>query len=121
MNELGKRLAELRLGRRLSLREAARRIGISETRLRDFERGERAGYVAIPKRPVLLKMASTYQYPQEALLLLAGMPVEVHPAPVPDAADLEALEAADLIRRLSDSERATVMAMLRALRPVVEN
>jgi hypothetical protein len=34
---------------------------------------------------------------------------------------MEALEAADQIRRLSDSERATVMAMLRALRPMVEN
>ena len=119
MNELGKRLAELRLGQRLSLREAVRRIGISETRLRDFERGERAGYVAIPKRPVLLKMAATYQYPQEALLLLAGMPIEERPAPAPDAADLEALEAADLIRRLSGAQRATVMTMLRALRSEV--
>jgi len=34
---------------------------------------------------------------------------------------MEALEAADLIRRLSDSERATVMAMLRALRSRIEN
>lgn len=96
---LGAKLQELRANADLSAREAARRLAISTTRLRDFEQGKTHGrdQKAVPKRELLAKIAKLYDYPLDNLLRLAGYPVEepIEPAP-PTEAELRAREIAQI-------------------------
>ena len=60
--ELGKRLRDERLRRKLSLRDAAAKIGISHTYLSAVEKGydPRSGAAVMPSQEVLLKVCRAY-------------------------------------------------------------
>ncbi len=65
---IGKKLRELRLAQKLSLREAARRLSISASRLSDFEEGRThsTSRPAIPGRAFLDRASALYHYPAPA-------------------------------------------------------
>lgn len=120
MSDLGKKLRELRLEQRLTQREAARRLGISHTRLTDFESGVTHGRntPAIPNREMLAKMAQLYGFPLDTFLALAGLP-EVEPTkPLPPTdVEADAQEAAEICRRLPEHRRMIFMNVVRAFKP----
>lgn len=119
MSDLGKKLRELRLEQRLTQREAARRLGISHTRLTDYESGVTHGRntPAIPNREMLAKMAQLYGFPLDTFLALAGLPA-VEPTKVtpPSEAEADAQEAAEICRRLPDDRRKVFMNVVRAFK-----
>lgn len=70
----GTLLFRLREAQGLSQNAAAKRLGISQPRLRDYEQG-RDPHTAKPTLPppaTVRALAKLYQYPEERLLLLAG-------------------------------------------------
>jgi transcriptional regulator with XRE-family HTH domain len=72
VSELGGFLRKLRGG--LSLREAAKRSGLSYTYIRSLELGKhpRTGASINPTPEVLRSLAKAYNYPHEELMKLAG-------------------------------------------------
>jgi transcriptional regulator with XRE-family HTH domain len=119
LSDLGKKLRELRLEQRLTQREAARRLGISHTRLTDYESGITHGRntPAIPNREMLAKMAHLYGFPLDMLLALAGLPaVEPPRPPLPSTVEADAQEAAEICRRLPDDRRRVFMGVVRAFK-----
>lgn len=116
MNELGKKLRELRLARNLTQREAARELGISHTRWRDFENGFTHGTnnAARPKPELLDKIADRFEYPASNLYALAGCSYlresTFHP---PSEDDLDLAEISNIIKDLSDPDRALLMDLIR--------
>jgi transcriptional regulator with XRE-family HTH domain len=119
LDELGKKLKELRLERNITQRQAARSLGISNTRLSDYEAGKThgTGKPAIPNRDLLAKMAEFYGYPLDTLLTLARYPMtEPTPAPVPSQEETEAKEVAEIYRILKGSQRRLFLKVARAFR-----
>lgn len=116
LTALGEKLRELRERKRLGLRAAARALGISHTRLSAYERGEMSGRPAIPRRAVLQRIAVLYDFPSEALLGLAGLPVEeAAPHASPGEVDTQAQELAHILYRLTDHERRILLGTARLL------
>lgn len=70
----GDLIYRLREDKNLSQRAAAKRIGISQSRLVSLEQGVHAstGLPTLPTADVAARIASAYGYPREQLLLLAG-------------------------------------------------
>ncbi|MNR82470.1 hypothetical protein D3C72_132290 [compost metagenome] len=64
----------LRESKGISVREAAKQIGISHGRLLNFEHGKdpHTGKPTLPTAALVGKIAVAYGYPDERLLLLAG-------------------------------------------------
>ena len=72
--ELGKYLREARHKKNLSLREAAKRIGMSSSRLQEIEASvsKISGKLTKPKPSTLSMIASTYNLPEPMLLDMSG-------------------------------------------------
>ncbi|MGG1442131.1 helix-turn-helix transcriptional regulator [Brevibacillus laterosporus] len=73
-NLLGKKLEELRLSKKLSLRTASDITGLSHAYIRDLERNinPKTKEPIKPTTDTLQKLAHAYNYPLEELLKLAG-------------------------------------------------
>ena len=118
-NRLGGKLGDLRKVRGLALRDAARQLGISHARLREFEAGKdhRTGKPVVPTRPLLEKMAALYGFPAVPLMLLGGYPAEEPPAVVaPTDAELDAREIAEICMTLPTGRRKLLIDMARSIR-----
>mgnify|MGYP005833599693 CR=1 FL=1 len=74
MGNLGELFRQIRLSKNWSIREAARRMGISHTYLSVLEKGEdpRSGRDSNPRPDTLRLISNTYDYPFEELLKAAG-------------------------------------------------
>lgn len=119
MAELGRLLRELRQAKGLSVRESARRLGISHSRLSDYERGttHSTRYRAVPGREVLAKMAEIYGYPLSPLLAMAGLPETEPPVPAkPSEVELGAQELAQIYRDLPPQDRSMFLKLARTYR-----
>lgn len=104
--------------KRLGLREAARALGISHTRLAAFETGETkaTGLPAVPRRDLLSRMAALYDYPEVTILALAGHTTEEKSLPaLPGEVETQAQELAHILYRLSDQERRILLGTARLL------
>lgn len=115
-NGLGAKLRELRLARGLTLRDAGNRLGVSHGRIREFEVGvdHRTGKPVVPSPSLLVKMADVYGFPEDALLALAGLPVEpLEKPPVPSEAELDAQEIAGISLKLSTDKRRLLLGVAR--------
>ena len=113
---LAQTLRELRRREGLTIRDAAKRFGVSHSRLGYFERGRAWGTKrpAVPSREVIERIAEVYGYPRESLLTLAGYTViEPVPAPRPSRTDAEAAEIAEIYRRLPEPHRRLLLKMAR--------
>ena len=106
---IGRQLRELRLAQGLSLRQAARKLDISYSALREYEQGhaQTTGRLAIPKRSVILRAAELYSYPVDVLLTQAGLPTEVTPS------QSGALEVAEIFRRLPTDHQRMILELAR--------
>ena len=64
----------LRESKGMSVREAAKQIGISHGRLLNFEHGKdpHTGKPTLPSAEMVGKISGAYEYPKDRLLLLAG-------------------------------------------------
>lgn len=116
---LGAKLQELRASANLSAREASRRLGLSTTRLRDFEMGKTHGrdQKAVPKRELLGKIAKLYDYPLDNLLRLAGYPADEPVAPEPPSeAELRAREIAQVYLDLPEPQRSLFLDVVQAFK-----
>ncbi len=113
---IGKKLRELRLAHQLSLREAARRLSISASRLSDFEEGRThsTSRPAIPGRAFLDRAASLYRYPAPALLGLAGHLAEAPVTYFPTDIEADIAEIAALYERLPDEHRRHLLEVARS-------
>lgn len=119
LEALGRKLKELREERGLTQREAARLLGISNTRLSEYELGytRTTGRPATPNRELLAKMAALYGFPLDVLLGLARLPLaEPSPAPLPTPDEAAARELGEIYRILDDGQRRVLMVVARALR-----
>lgn len=118
LTALGEKLRELRVRKRLGLRQAARLLGISHTRLAAFEAGQTkaTGMRAVPKRGLLEKMAELYDYPAGTLLAAGGYaPTDRSGPPMPGEVETQAQELAHILYRLSDQERRILLGTARLL------
>lgn len=102
----GALLYHLREARGLSQNAAARRAGISQPRLRDYEQGRdpHSGKPTLPPPAVIRDLAKLYQYPEGLLLLMAGY----LPRPVDEA---EARYILNFLR-LSTEERTNLLGLM---------
>ena len=75
MNQLGKHLEQVRLEKRLSLREASKRSGLSYTYIRDIELGinRKTKKEVSPSPATLKKLADAYKIDYYDLLRKAGI------------------------------------------------
>lgn len=107
---LGDYLKSLRLDRNLSAREAARRIGISYTRLQEVESGvsRTTGKPTTPKLDLLIKIAKGYDQPLPLLLEMTGLAS----TKVNEQQEAELLQT---FRSLSSTGRDLVMSLVRAV------
>lgn len=106
---IGLCLGRLRDESTLSLREVAKRAGLSYTRIGEWERGTDAhtGKLVTPPRDALLRLARVYGVAPEPLLALAGYRTDRDPSP-----EEERLLAA--FRCLPEAERAAFLSELEA-------
>lgn len=107
---IGEYLKKLRQERNLSAREAAKRIGISYTRLQELEMGtsRTTGKATSPSTDVLIKIAKGYDQPLPLLLEMAGL------SPVsPD--ERQEAELLKMFRGLSPRGRDLSVALIRAV------
>ncbi|MBU6428166.1 MAG: helix-turn-helix domain-containing protein [Cyanobacteria bacterium REEB65] len=114
---VGSKLRDLRRAKGLSLREAARHLGLSHSRLSDFEEGRThsTGRPANPGAPFLIKAAALYGYPGEALLSLSGLHLSEALAHYqPNASDADAAEILAIYDRLGTSQRRLLLEVARA-------
>jgi transcriptional regulator with XRE-family HTH domain len=104
-SELGAALAEVRLMRKMSLREVADKAGISTAYLHKLERGQ----VAAPSPHVLYALAQVLKTPYSKLMQLAGYVV-----PNDSGADAKAglLAHALSSEELTDEEAAALASYL---------
>lgn len=119
MTELGRFLRDLRQAKGLSVRTTARSLGISHSRLSDFERGttHSTRYRAVPGRQVLAKMAELYGYPLPPLLAMAGLPETEPILPArPTEVELGAQELAQIFRELGPRDRRILLKLVRTYR-----
>ncbi len=74
MGNLGELLRRIRLSKDWSVREAAKKMGISPSYLSSLEKGidPRTGKYSNPKPDILRLIAKTYDYPLEELMQAAG-------------------------------------------------
>ena len=124
MQELGAILRRLRVEKGLSQREAARRLGISASRLSDYEKGKSHGtnYPAHVPRPMLARIAKLYGYPLDNLLGIAGLPpAEVPPVPRPTEVEAEIREIVEIYDRLSEHDRALLYCVAKAFKSVTSD
>jgi transcriptional regulator with XRE-family HTH domain len=122
VNELGKLLRELRQAKGLSVRAAAHQLGISHSRLSDFERGSTHGgkFTAVPSRDVLVKMTALYSYPLRTLLALAGLPdAEPSIPPKPSKVEVEVSELAGIYRSLPEPHQRIFLKLARTYKAEV--
>ncbi|MBM3267190.1 MAG: helix-turn-helix transcriptional regulator [Candidatus Sericytochromatia bacterium] len=111
-------MRELRIRKGLGLRQAARVLGVSHTRLAAFEAGstKASGKAAIPRRDLLARMAEVYDFPAGTLMALAGYsPEEPGTAEPPGEVAMQAEELAHILYRLSDQERRFLLGTARLL------
>ena len=103
-------IGRLRDQRGLSLRQAAKRIGVSFSRLAEWERGadSHTGKPIVPPRQAVLDIARTYAVPGDELLALAGYRTSQEPATPEEVRLLAAF------RRLDDAGRAQVLVDVEA-------
>lgn len=108
---IGEYLKKLRQERNLSAREAAKRIGISYTRLQELEMGisRTTGKATSPTTDLLIKIARGYDQPLSLLLEMAGL------APVSPDQEQEA-ELIQIFRTLSDQGRDLSIALIRSVK-----
>lgn len=107
----GDHLYRLREARGLSQNAAAKRLNISQPRLRDYELGRdpHSARPTYPPRTVVQAMARLYGEPDDVLLLLAGL--------VPRPVDREdAMVIAGLLT-LTPAQRATLAGQAMAAEP----
>ena len=118
---IGKKLRELRLAHQLSLREAARRLSISASRLSDFEEGRThsTSRPAIPGRAFLDRAASLYHVPVPALLGLAGHLAEAPVTYFPTDIEADIAEIAALYEQLPYDYRMHLLDVARTFRRFV--
>jgi transcriptional regulator with XRE-family HTH domain len=90
----GELLFRLREAQNLSQNAAAKRLGISQPRLRDYELGRdpHSGKPTLPPPTTIRAIAKLYRFPEEKLLLLAGF----LPRPI---TEIEADEILGLLNR----------------------
>lgn len=107
---IGDYLKNLREKRGLSIREAARRVGISYTRLQELERGisRTTGKPTSPSTEILIKIAKGYEQPIPVLLEMAGL------SPVSQDEHQEA-ELIKVFRELSPKGRELALALVRTV------
>lgn len=108
--KLGEYLREQRVKRNLSIRLAARSIGISVSRLEELESGisRTTGKPTFPTTDLLIKIARFFEQPLPLLLEMAGL-TEVSPDERQEA------EAIQLLRRMSPKARNLVVTIMRAI------
>lgn len=96
----------------LSLRAAAKLLGIGHARLSEIEKGiaYRSGAPTGPSRDLVERMAKVYDAPRDTLLELAGFRAS-RPALSPTEAEL-----VDLFRGLPGPSQALLLEMVRAAR-----
>lgn len=107
---IGEHLKKLRLERGLSAREAAKRIGISYTRLQELESGisRTTGKPTSPSTDLLIKIAKGYHQPIPLLLEMAGL------SPVSQDQHQEA-ELIKVFRELSPKGRELALALIQTV------
>ena len=107
---IGEHLKKLRLERGLSAREAAKRIGISYTRLQELESGvsRTTGKPTSPSTDLLIKIAKGYDQPIPLLLEMTGL------SPVSQDEHQEA-ELIKVFRELSPKGRELALAIIRTV------
>lgn len=106
---LGEVLEKLRIDLSLSLREAAKRSGLSYTYIRDIERGyNRSTKAPIKPTPeTLQRLAKAYNYSYDELMQTAGY-IEDTPEPA-DNVDPELLE---VLSQLSEEQQRRILERL---------
>jgi len=74
MSNLGKLFKEIRLSKKWSIRQAAKKMGISYSYLSILEKGvdPRTGKDSNPKPETLKMISKAYDYPYEELMKAAG-------------------------------------------------
>lgn len=107
----GKTIFDARRDRGWSLRQAAKRIGISYPRLDEFETGidGHTGKPVRPAYPTVLAMARAYELPEDELVVLAGYEL---PSPAQNDEERSLLAA---YRSLKPEERVRLRAHLESL------
>lgn len=107
---IGEYLRGLREQKGWSAREAARRLGTSQTRLQEVESGfsRTTGKTTMPSVDVLLKAASGYGQPLPLLMELAGL------APK-SPEEIKEAELTGIFRKLSPQGQDLAVAILRTL------
>lgn len=108
---IGEYLKNLRLEARLSAREAAKKLGVSYTRLQEVESGisRTTGKATMPSVDFLIKAASGYGQPLPLLLEMAGL--------APKSQDeVKEAELIGVFRRLSPKSQDLAIAVLRAIK-----
>lgn len=103
-------LKELRHERGWSVREAAKRIGVSYSRLQELEAGisRTTGKTTSPSTDLLIKVAKGYEQPLPLLLQMAGL------TPVSQDERQEA-ELLHIFRTLSPRGRNLALSIIRAI------
>lgn len=120
---LGSKLKALRLAAKLSLREAARRSGVSHARLREIEAGldHRTKKPVKAPRDLIERLADLYQFPVDALLALARYSVEeVEAAKPPTEAEIDARELAAICVNLSVGRRRLLLGIARDIKSAAD-
>lgn len=109
--EFGSFIRELRDERRMSLRGAAKAIGIGHMRLDELERGvsRTTGRPTRPRRELLSRLAEVYEVPHDALLERAGYAREER------ALSQDEQLVVDLLRCLDDHHRRLAMQLVMAV------
>jgi transcriptional regulator with XRE-family HTH domain len=107
---LGDYLRELRHDRNLSIREAAKRIGVSFSRLEELESGRSrtTGKPTLPSTDMLIKIARFYEQPLPLLLEMASL-AEVSPDERQEA------ETVQLLRGMTPKARNLVLSIMRVI------
>ncbi|HEY9724613.1 MAG TPA: helix-turn-helix transcriptional regulator [Oscillatoriaceae cyanobacterium] len=109
----GKLIQDYRLRRGWSLREAAKRFGLSHMRLSELERGvsRGTGHATRPSREVVRRMALALGVPIDNLLEHAGYAREQ-----PEL-EVRAMLLLDLFAELDDEDKALALRLIAAIRP----
>jgi transcriptional regulator with XRE-family HTH domain len=94
-------IGRLRDERGLSLRQAAKRIGVSFSRLGEWERAtdSHTGKAVLPPRAAIVDIARAYGVPADALLALAGYRTSQDPATPDEVQMLSAFRRLPLARQ----------------------
>lgn len=116
---IGAKLKELRERKGLTLRGAAILLGLSHSRLSDFEKGRTHGYdrPALPTQAFLEKAAKLYDFPEHTLKSLAGYSLaeEIRHYGLSQV-DADTEEMADVFRNLPEFQQKLLLEIVRSFK-----